>query len=173
LPVDVLDRSASSVGALVDRPEVRALHTELIRRVKQANTGLKAVLAVGPAAQRLAPNVVPAGLPVIGMKAWKASGWLASWQAALDQLSGMTYTKDVSSPSFHTDGTRREIPSLDLPYGTPRWVGTSGDRGDRPKDLDTGKLSPDYLKILLPAWVNALAPAPLTAAEKAAADHLS
>ena len=114
LPVDALDRPAGTVNALVDHAAVRALHTELIRRLQQANTGLKAVLAVGPAAQHLAPNVVPAGLPIVGLDAWNASGWLASWQAALDQLSGMTYTKDVSSPSFHTDGARSEIPSLDL-----------------------------------------------------------
>src|SRR5262249_56155480 len=68
LPVDVLDRSAASVSTLVDQPAVRALHAELIRRVKQANTGLKAVLAVGTAAQRLAPNVLPPGLPIARLK---------------------------------------------------------------------------------------------------------
>ena len=129
-------------------------------------------LAVGPASVRLAPNVVPAGLPVVGMKGWGQSGWLASWQAALDQLTAMTYTKDVSSPSFHADGSRGQIPRIDLPYGTPRWVGTSGDRGDRPQDLSTGRPSNDYLKVLLPSWVAALPAAPLTPAEQAAADLL-
>jgi uracil-DNA glycosylase len=172
LPVDTLDRPAGTIKALVDHPDVRALHRELLGRVKHANAGLKAVLTVGRFAARLAPAVVPAGLPVIALKAWNESGWQNSWQAALDQLSGMTYTKDVPSPTFRADGARSQIPPLDLPYGTPRWVGTSADRADRPKDLDTGQPSPDYLKILLPAWVAALPPSPLTAAEKAAADQL-
>jgi hypothetical protein len=67
---------------------------------------------------------------------------------------------------------RSQLPRVDLPYGTPRWVGTSGDRGIRPTDLDTGKPSPHYLKHFLPAWVASLPPAPLTAAEQAAADQL-
>ena len=69
--------------------------------------------------------------------------------------------------------SRSQLPRIDLPYGTPRWLGTSGDRGVRPKDLDLGRPSPDYLKLFLPSWVNGLGPAPLTAAEQAAADQLS
>jgi uracil-DNA glycosylase len=172
LPVDTLDRPPGTTNALVDNASVQAVHREIIRRVKQDNAGLKAVLAVGRFAARLAPHVVPSELPVIALKAWNDSGWLASWQAALDQLSGMAYTKDMASTTFHADGGRGQIPPLDLPYGTPRWVGTSGDRGDRPKDLVTGKPSPDYLKILGPSWVAGLPPSPLTAAEKAAADQL-
>ena len=44
---------------MVDHPEVRALHTELLRRVAAANHGLAALLAVGPGAQRLAPATLP------------------------------------------------------------------------------------------------------------------
>jgi uracil-DNA glycosylase len=172
LPVDTLGLSATTVNALVTHPAVQALHREVIRRVHTANTGLAAVLALGRAAERLAPNVVPVGLPVIALRAWGSSGWTASWQAALDRLATMTYTKDLSSPAFRVDGKRGQIPRADLPYGTPRWYGTSGDRGDRPIDLDTGRPSPSYLKILLPAWVNGLAPGPLTAAEQAAANDL-
>jgi uracil-DNA glycosylase len=172
LPIDTLGLSVTTVNALVAHPAVQALHRELIRRVRAANTGLAAVLALGRAAARLAPAVVPAGLPVIPLRAWGSSGWTASWQAALDHLATMTYTKDLSSASFHADGRRGQILRSDLPYGTPRWVGTSGDRGDRPIDLDAGRPSPSYLKILLPAWVNVLTPCPLTAAEQAAADAL-
>jgi hypothetical protein len=64
------------------------------------------------------------------------------------------------------------MPRIDLPYGTPRWLGTSGDRAVRPTDQDIGKPSPDYLKLFLPSWVASLAPAPLTAAEQAAADQI-
>jgi hypothetical protein len=65
------------------------------------------------------------------------------------------------------------VPRTDLPYGTPRWVGTSGDRAVRPKDTTLGKPSPDYLKLFLPSWVAALGAAPLSPAEQAAADQLT
>jgi hypothetical protein len=172
LPADTLGASTATVNALVDQAQVQAVHREIIKRVKSANAGLTAMLAIGRFAARLAPKVVPAGLPVITLKAWGETGWLATWQAALDQLATLTYTKDVASPTFQTDGSRGQIPRIDLPYGTPRWVGTSGDRGDCPKDLSTGKPSPDYLKLLMPTWASALAPAPLTPAEQAAADKL-
>jgi hypothetical protein len=62
---------------------------------------------------------------------------------------------------------------LDLPYGTLRWAGTSGDRAVRPVDTGTGKPSPDYLKLFLPAWAAKLDPAPLTADEQLAAKQLT
>jgi uracil-DNA glycosylase len=173
LPVDTLDLTASKRISLVDNPKVRALHRELLSRVIAANGNVAALIAMGPGARRLAPNIVVSGLPVIELTAHGASGWAASWQAGLTNLAGRTYTKDLSSPTFSMPSTRSQLPRIDLPYGTPRWVGTSGDRGVRPKDLDLGKPSPDYLKLFLPSWVNGLAPAPLTAAEQAAADQLS
>ena len=51
-------------------------------------------------------------------------------------------------------------------------MGTSGDRAVRPVDLDLDRPSPDYLKLFAPAWVAELPPAPLTRAERAAADQL-
>ena len=45
----------------------------------------------------------------------------------------------------------------------------------RPIDTDTGKPSPDYLKLFLPTWVASLDPAPLTAvrAARRQAAHLT
>jgi len=68
---------------------------------------------------------------------------------------------------------RAQIPSADLPYGTPRWAGTSGTRGSRPIDRTTGKPSADYLKIYLPSWVNELPPPPLSADDAAIAALLT
>ena len=79
----------------------------------------------------------------------------------------------MSNPNFTAPTTRSELPRTDLPYGTLRWVGTSGDRAVRPIDTDAGKPSRDYLKLFLPSWVASLAPAPLTPAEQAAADLLT
>jgi uracil-DNA glycosylase len=172
LPVDVLDLSAAKRLNLIDNPKVQAFHRELLSRVRSANSGASVLLAMGPGARRLAPHVVPAGMDVIELPAHGETGWSTSWQAALTKLAKRTYKKDLSNPTFNLPPGRSQLPRIDLPYGTPRWLGTSGDRGVRPKDLDLGRPSPDYLKLFLPSWVASLAPAPLTAAEQAAADQL-
>jgi uracil-DNA glycosylase len=173
IPVDTLDITAAARNAIVDDARVRALHRELLQRVAGANGGLAALVAVGTAARRLAPNVVPAGLPIVELATLGGAGWAASWQAGLTDLSARNYTKDLTNPTFSMPATRGQLPRIDLPYGTTRWVGTSGDRGVRPRDLDLGKPSPDYLKLFLPSWVASLAPAPLMAAEQQAADQLT
>ena len=173
LPVDTSDLTQAKRLTLVDHPRVQALHREILSRLTSANAGVTALLAMGPGARRLAPNVVPAGLDIIELAAHGEPGFQASWQSALNQLSGRTYTKDVSNPNFTAPTTRSELPRTDLPYGTLRWVGTSGDRAVRPIDTDAGKPSKDYLKLFLPSWVASLAPAPLTPAEQAAADLLT
>jgi hypothetical protein len=172
LPVDALDLTQGRRNGLLDRPQVQALHRELLRRVLAQNPEVTAVLALGPGAQRLAPRVAPPGLEVIALAAHGAPGWRASWQAALDRLAARDYPKDLADPSFQLPTGRGQLPRADLPYGTLRWVGTSGDRAVRPDDLDLGRPSPDYLKLFAPAWVAQLPPAALTAAERAAADQL-
>lgn len=172
LPVDTLDLTQARRKSLVDQPPVRALHRELLRRVCAQNPNARVLLALGPGAQRLAPQVAPAGVDVIELARAGASGAAASWQVALDQLATRAYPRDVASPSFQLPSGRGQLPRIDLPYGTLRWVGSSGDRAVRPTDLDLGKPSPDYLKLFAPAWVAKLPPASLTAAEQAAADQL-
>jgi hypothetical protein len=172
LPVDTLDLPASRRNALVDRPEVQALHRELLRRVRADNPQAGVLLALGPGAQRLAPQVAPAGMEVIPLAAAGGSGTAASWQAALDRLATRTYPRDLANPSFQLGPGRGQLPRADLPYGTLRWVGGSGDRAVRPTDLDTDKPSANYLKLFAPTWVAQLAPAPLTPVEQQAADQL-
>ncbi|HLO36445.1 MAG TPA: hypothetical protein VK194_10200, partial [Candidatus Deferrimicrobium sp.] len=133
----------------------------------------KTLIAMGPGARRLAPHVVPAGVDVIDVAIDGEAGLAASWQAALTTLAGRAYTKDLANPTFVPPAGRGQLPRADLPYGTPRWIGTSGDRGVRPVDVALGRPSPDYLKLFLPAWVAALAASPLSAAEQAAADQLT
>ncbi len=169
VPVDTSDLSTAKRDALVDRPEVQTLHRHLIAALKAGNFGLDVVLAVGRGARRLAPSVVPQGLPVVPMKAFAESGSRADWQNALDQLSTRSYTKDIAAPTFSLPTDRGQVPRADLPYGTPRWMGTSGTRGSRPVDRTTGKPSADYLKVYLPSWVNDSAAPPLSAADAATA----
>ena len=171
VPVDTSDLTAAQRNKLVDDPAARALYTEVFSRVTAANSGLAALLAVGSGAQRLAPNVAPAGMQVINLPAWSA-GARAAWQAALDTLAGLSYTKDVSAPTFQLPADRGRVPTSDLPIGTPLWVGTSGNRASRPTDLHTGKPSPDYLKVYLPTWADQLDPPALSAADAAIVDDL-
>jgi uracil-DNA glycosylase len=172
LPVDTLDLSQSRRNSLVDRPQVRALHRELLQRIRSQNPDVAALLAVGSGARRLAPQVVPTGVDVLELAAHGAPGAAASWQAALDELATRSYPRDIANPSFQLGSGRGQLPRIDLPYGSLRWVGTSGDRAVRPTDLDLNKPSPDYLKLFAPTWVTQLPPAPLTPAEQAAAEQL-
>jgi uracil-DNA glycosylase len=171
VPADISDLPAATRRRIAGDDRVLALHREVLRRVLAANDGVAAVLAVGAGGQRLAEAVVPAGRPVIAAAAHGASGWRASWQAALADLTARSYERDVAAGPL--PATRGQVPRADLPYGTPRWVGTSGDRGVRPIDLTTGRPSPDYLKVFVPEWVARLGPAPLSPAEQKAADDLA
>ena len=132
LPVDTLDLTTAQRNALLDHAAVQALHRELLQRVKAANSGITALVALGPGAQRLAPHVAPAGMTVLNVAMPAATGAATSWQTALAALSARTYTKDIASPTFDADTSRGQIPREDLPYGTLRWLGTSGDRAVRP-----------------------------------------
>jgi uracil-DNA glycosylase len=172
LPVDTLDLTPTRRNQLLDHPQVQALHRELLARLRADNPQARTLLALGSGAQRLASQVVPSGTEVLELAAASSPGAAASWQAALDQLATRSYPRDLSNPTFQLPSGRGQLPRADLPYGTLRWLGTSGDRAVRPTDLELNKPSPDYLKLFAPSWVAQLAPAPLSAAEQAAADQL-
>jgi uracil-DNA glycosylase len=172
LPVDTLDLTPTRRNQLLDHPQVQALHRELLARLRADNPQARTLLALGLGAQRLASQVVPSEMEVLELAAAGSPGAAASWQAALDQLATRSYPRDLSNPTFQLPSGRGQLPRADLPYGTLRWLGTSGDRAVRPTDLELNKPSPDYLKLFAPSWVAQLAPAPLSAAEQAAADQL-
>lgn len=162
LPVDTTDDEQSHVAAAVDSPQVRALYAEAVRRSKPA-----VLLFVGPLAQRLRTHVSPAGTPVVTMKSRRQSGVDANWRAALAQLEALSYPRDNASPTFDYHGEREQIPRRDLPFGTLRWQGSSGDRAQRPSR--SGTPSFDYYKVSMPAWAAALGATPLSPSEAAAA----
>ena len=144
---------------------MRAIHAEAIALARP-----QVLLFVGPLAQRLQSHVTPSGTPVVTMKSSLQSGMNASWQAALTQLQGLTYNRDIASPTFTYAGEREQIPRQDLPFGTLRWQGSSGNRGQQA--THGGSPSFDYYKVTMPAWAAALAPPPLSPAEAAAAQVL-
>ncbi len=171
VPVDISDLDTARRTALVDHPRVQALHTEVLRRVSAANHGLAALLTLGPGAARLAGRVAPAGLPVLGLRRWSSSA-RGQWQSVLEDLARLDYRRDLASPSRAMPTGRGRIPPADLPFGTPLWVGTSGDRASRPTDRTSGRPAADYLKVYLPGWANELAPPPLSAADEAVVGSL-
>ncbi len=165
LPVDTMADDQTKVAAAVDSAAVRALYAEAVR---VANPDV--LLLIGPLAQRLQSHVTPAGTPVVTMKSRLQPGVDASWQAALTQLHGLTYARDIATPTFAYHGERDQIPRHDLPFGTLRWQGSSGDRGQQAKH--GGAPSFDYYKVTMPAWAASLDAPPLSASEAAAADVL-
>jgi uracil-DNA glycosylase len=167
LPVDTLGSSLSAANAAVDHPQTRALHTELLRRIRALNPTVGVLLAVGPQARRLVPHLGTDSLPVVEMKGWRQSGARADWELALERLKNMSYPTDTE-PTFAWDGRRRQIPSGDLPFGFVKWRASSGDRVVRPSQ--NGSASPHYLKLFMPSWAFRLTPRELTASEQAAAD---
>ncbi len=165
LPVDTLADSQTAAATAVDSDAVRAIYTEAVRLARP-----QVLLLVGPLAHRLHTHVTPTGTPVVTMKSRLQSGVNASWQTALTQLQGLTYRRDITTPTFTYAGEREQIPRQDLPFGTLRWQGSSGDRGRQA--IHSGSPSYDYYKITMPAWAAALDPPPPSASEAAAAQIL-
>lgn len=168
LPVDTLDLTAAHVDAIVDHAQVRKVYQAIVARVL-ARGQTTVALTIGPHAKRLAAHVLPPTLPLVELLPWKVSGALANWQNALQQLKTMSYAKDLTAPTFSYDGKRGQIPRIDLPYGTLRWMGSSGDRAVRARV--SGKPSPHYYKILMPRWAFNLGPTALSDAEQHAIEH--
>ena len=93
---------------------------------------------------------------------------MSDWQRLLPVIRQISYRREIDAPSFEYDGHRGQIPRVDLPHGTVRWLGTSGDRARRAWDLDSQAASPDYYKLFVPDWVYQLEPQPLSSEQEEA-----
>ncbi|HEY0521546.1 MAG TPA: uracil-DNA glycosylase family protein [Ilumatobacteraceae bacterium] len=165
LPIDTLADDQTAAAAAIDSDAVRAVHAEAVRRSQP-----HVLLFVGPLSARLQSHITPPGTPLVTMKSRAQSGADASWRAVLTQLQGLTYPRDIATPTFTYGGEREQIPRQDLPFGTLRWQSTSGDRGQQAKH--GGGVSFDYYKVTMPAWAAALPAPPPSASEAAAAQIL-
>lgn len=165
LPVDTLADDQTAAAAAVDSAPVRALYAEAVKRARP-----QVLLFMGPLAQRLRTHVTPPATPVVTMKSRLQSGVDASWQAALTELSALSYPRDIAAATFTYAGEREQIPRQDLPFGTLRWQASSGNRGAQA--THGGSPSFDYSKVTMPAWAAALNAPPLSASEAAAAQVL-
>jgi hypothetical protein len=170
LPVDTLDLRSSTVRAILNHPQVRKVYSAIVGAIASASPSLELLLTVGSHSAALATHLSPAGIRTVKLKAWGRSGALADWKRQLTKLKRLTYSKDISRPSFKYDGSRGQIPRYDLPYGTLCWRGTSGDRASRAHDLKTRSASGDYYKLYMPTWASNLKPEPLSRSEQRAVD---
>jgi hypothetical protein len=171
LPIDTLDLSSNQLQTLVNHPQVQRVYQAIVDRVRSKSAGLGLVLTFGPQSRALLQNLTSGNLPRQSLKAWKEPGSLPDWQGHLPAIHQINYPREIPNPSFAYDGHRGQIPRFDLPNGTPRWWGSSGDRARQATDLNTHNPSPDYYKLFLPKWVYNLQPRPLSASEQAAVNH--
>jgi uracil-DNA glycosylase len=166
LPVDTAGLPGARVSALVDLPEVVALHRALVGRVLDTNP-VAAVVTVGEHAGHAVDQLVLDGQPVVSLPGWHTGSARAAWHAAHARLRSLGLPIDTTPTAVSYEGQRAPIPRADLPYGFPRWQGTSGDRALRSYGSPGGAGPPAY-KVTVPRWVGDLAPEPLTAADSAA-----
>jgi hypothetical protein len=155
---------------IVANTQVIAVYQAIVSEIRAACRDLGLILAVGPKSRSLASHLSLGGLPTIALKAWKEPDALDDWQAQLPAIQQIAYTREIAAPSFQYDGRRGQIPRIDLPHGTVRWIGTSGDRGRRAWDLEAQIPSPNYYKLYVPDWVYQLQPQPLSSEEQGAID---
>lgn len=158
LPVDTAGLSAGTVWALTDRPDVVALVTMAAGRVLDDNN-VAVVVTVGPHAERIAGRLDLDGQPVVALPPWSASGARQRWVEAHGRLRSLGIPADTTPAVTAWDGERAQIPRCDLPFGLPRWQGTSGDRVVRSKRVPAADPQPEPVyKVWAPRWVDALEP---------------
>ena len=160
LPVDTMDLPPAKIGSISLNPQVLKIHQAILDRVIAQSPALKLALSFGTAAGSVMTKLSLHDTPAVQLKSWTSPGSLNDWQQKLQDIKLIPYPKEAVNPSFQYDGARGQIPRIDLPFGVPRWVGTSGNRGSRPNIKPGNKLSPDYYKIYMPLWAFKLKPPP-------------
>jgi hypothetical protein len=168
LPIDTLSLSVDEVETILKHPQTVKVYQAIVGRILTVNDDLRLILTFGPHAHVIRQSLAGVNVPTVALKAWREPGALQDWQGKLSTIKLLRYTRESSNPAFVYDGSRGQIPRIDLPYGTVRWVGTSGDRASQPIDQSTQDPSPDYFKLYMPQWAADLDPPPLSAKEQAA-----
>lgn len=144
IPVDSSGASSAVIRAVLEDRKFRAMHAAIFAQL----TKVRVVLAVGPQAQSLVRALLPQELPRIEMHAPAAAGRVANWKAGFNTLAKLRVPRDHEVGNFNHEC--EQVARMDLPYGTPRWWGSSGSRALQAKRQ--GEPSRDYFKIVMPAW---------------------
>ena len=159
LPVDTLFESEAAIGAAIDHPSTIATYQAIIDYLfNRRQTPPQLIITMGPWAARLSAHLRLPQPITTTLARWRDRGSLADWQDKLELVRTLDYSREVEQPSFEYAGERGQIPRSHLPYGMPRWLGSSGSRASQPTDLARGDWSFDYYKLYLPNWVHRLEP---------------
>lgn len=151
LPVDTATEQDGKVWALADRPDVVAGHRAVAGRVLDDNP-VAVVVTIGPHAERIAGRLDLDGQPVEALPAWGTPGAQQAWAEAHGRLRSLGIPLDQPPTAASWNGERAQIPRADLPFGVPRWQGTTGDRAVRAAPPPGGE-EPIY-RVSMPLWVN-------------------
>lgn len=154
LPVDTAGLPDGKVWALADRPDVVALLAAVAGRVLDDNA-VAAVVTVGAHAERIAGRFELDGQPVVALPAWSAPGAHEAWVAGHARLRSLGIPIDQPPTGNAWNGERAQVPRADLPFGLPRWQGTSGDRVVRSTPQAGPEVPPDpAYKVWAPRWLD-------------------
>ena len=152
-PFDATGAPSAARRRWIDDPDTIGAYEAIVSELSARTAAMDVVVTVGTYAARLAGRL---DLDPVELRFRGAEGWRQSWDAALATVSSRRHRTDIADPSFAYDGAREQIPRIDLPYGTLRWQGSSGDRAVQARV--GGRLSGDYYKVFAPRWVFDLAP---------------
>jgi len=166
LPVDTLDLSTNKRKSITSNAQVVKIYNAIFDKILSKNK-TKLILTFGSVAGSLIDQLSTNTTEIIKLKAWRQSGAKNNWKGALTNIQNKIYPKDIVNPTFNYNGERLQIPRYDLPFGTLKWQGSSGDRAQRAK-FNNGKWSSDYYKFFIPDWAYNLNPPQLTNKEQQA-----
>lgn len=118
--------------------------------IEQSKT--KIVLCLGPSAEKMWRT---SGIQMhwFGLEYPKNKNHVEQWNRVLVQLSQEKYRHDVNA-NFKYSGKNSTIPRQDMPYHTPWWVGSSGNRVLRIDDHSFVVRSPSWLDHIKPKTNN-------------------
>ncbi len=170
LPINTLDMTRNQARKLINNPQTRKVYQAFIDKLRQRNKNVQLILTFGPLSKELINNLDTGNMSMVNLKAWNQRGARRDWENKLQTISHINYKKEITNPDFVFDGSREQIPRIDLPFGMLRWMGSSGDRGSQPIDKKTRRPSPDYFKLYMPNWAFSLQPEALSEFEQDAID---
>ncbi|MES3036716.1 MAG: hypothetical protein V4736_02305 [Bdellovibrionota bacterium] len=157
-PVDTYDLDRQTRLNVIINPQVTEVRNDILYSIVK-NGKTKVIVTLGEFA-REAIKQFPTRLPVVSLdaplnsKGEVDSAHIGPWNAAAVEVakaSGLTSTA--------YSGKLTNIPRADLPAHSRWWMGTAGDRAQRPGlASDGGKASPHHYRIVAPNWITKLKP---------------
>ena len=175
LPVDTLGLDAKKVRKISTHKQVERVRKAVLERILSRNNTL-VILTVGEHAADAVSKLNTDKISVFNLKSASDKNAAEDWSKQLKRILKVKYPRDdqkLERAFTYKDkdwkNTRLEINRRDLPFGTVRWIGTSGNLTERALKDRRGNYTPgDYYKISMPGWANAEKASRLSKEESAA-----